>query len=119
MVLSMWSSFDVDWGRLGNGFVVPSVDLLDSIRQHVSKCPLVKELQFRDSASGNGFHVQVTCDGEAECETCRMVFDSPSRLDLDDGPLWTRGVLWDEKTYVKGGCRLRGVAGAWMTLSTS
>lgn len=114
MVRSMVrQTFDVDWVHLGNGYIRSSDELRDDIIIRVKKCTHCVCIEERDSSSGNGFHIRVGCDRVDECWVCRMVFDSPSRVDLDDGPPWTRGVLWDRKTYVKGCSKMVGMAGPW------
>ena len=107
-------TFDLDWERLPNGFIVSSDDLLGRVLEKVGKCDKVYDVKRRVSSSGNGYHVLVSCGSGGGCDICRMVFDSPKRLELDvNDPPWCQNVLWDRKTYVKGDHRMVGVAGEW------
>ena len=95
--------------------MVTSSDVqLGRILDHISVCRLVNEIRLRRSSSGNGYHVAVDCDGPSGCLVCRLVFDSPKRLDLDvNEPEWAQDVLWSRKTYVKGEHKMVGEAGEW------
>ena len=109
----MNKTFDVDPKRLPNGFISLGEDELRRIQRALSKCPHAGVRYHRRSASGNGFHVSVECD--RDCEICSLTLDSPRRMELDAlDPPWTRGVLWDSKTFSKGGSRLEMEAGEWM-----
>jgi len=107
-------TFDVDPFRFDNGFIVDAVSRLDELLDNVTGCGRVQSVSCRVSASGNGYHVQVTCGGDSDCYLCRLVFDSPLRLELDLlRPGWTREVLWDRKVYRKGGDVMVGESGPW------
>ena len=108
------NSFDVDPKRLPNGYVSLGEPELERTLGGLRKCGLLDQVLVRRSASGNGFHVVAFCrDGECS-ESCRLCLDSPRRVDLDGlDPEWTRGVLWDSKTYSQGGKSIRLEAGEW------
>jgi len=113
------NTFDVDWRRLYNGYVESSDWLVGNMLGRVAKCDHVRCVKFRDSASGNGFHVEVSCD-RVGCDLCRYVFDSAVRVDADmSRPVWTRDVLWDKKYYRKGGGCVEGLVGPWVEVGVS
>ena len=109
----MVNTFDVDWHRVGGGLVESSSDSLVRVLRGLVKCSGLGSVEVRDSSSGNGFHVRVSCPG-CDSDACRVVLDSPERYGLEVGdPVWTRNVLWNRKTYVKGGSKMVGCAGPW------
>ena len=118
-MIGVINTFDVDWRRLYNGFIEDSDSLLDVILHRVYRCGHVGSVKVRDSASGNGFHVVVSCD-RCGCDVCRFVFDSAVRVDADmSRPVWTRDVLWDKKFYRKGGGCVEGLVGPWVEVGVS
>jgi len=105
-------TFDVDWRRTG-AYLESSDSILAAVVGRVGSCIGCSGVDVRHSASGNGYHVKVDCD-HTDCYLCRLVFDSPVRLDADLGrPVWSREVLWDLKTFLKGGGWVVGEAGPW------
>ena len=113
--MTMSKTFDVDPKRSPNGYVSLGEEELEKVRRALLKCPHAGVRSARRSASGNGFHVSVGC--ERDCEICSLTLDSPRRMELDGvDPPWTRGVLWDSKTFSKGGSRITMEAGEWMRL---
>ena len=114
----MINTYDIDWVRLVSGYLIPSTKTIEDVLRHVMQCPFIQDLKYRDSASGNGYHVKVKCSREG-CDLCRLVFDSPIRFDMDlTRDASTRDVLWDEKTYTKHGKHLRLRASSWKNGST-
>ena len=112
--MSIRRTFDVDSRRLDNGYITDASGRLDLILRGLRSCPSCKRIDSRVSASGNGYHVSVSCEGDGSCYVCRMVFDDPYRLELDLlRPVWTREVLWSRKVYRKGGGVLVGEAETW------
>lgn len=89
---------------------------LREILSSVSKCLRMRELFFRVSASGNGYHVRIECQAPGMCDACRLAFDSDFRFMLDTlfRGEHQRNVLWRQKVYCKGENRMTGIAGPWM-----
>ena len=107
-------TFDVDPERFDNGTIILAHDRLVQCLRGLGKCIHLQSVQMRVSASGNGYHVDMECSGPDDCYNCRLVFDSPVRLELDLlRPGWTREVLWDRKVYRKGGGVMVGESGIW------
>jgi hypothetical protein len=112
----MSETFDVDNMRLPNGYLILTGEpLLEDILERLSRCQYIKRIFFRDSASGNGYHIRLECGVEG-CEVCRLAFDSSYRYMLDclfRRP-HQRNVLWRRKTYPKAGKLLTLDAGDWI-----
>ena len=112
----MINTFDVDFHRFDSGYIVSSSEYADMVLCAVRRCNRVRRVEWRISASQNGYHIRVHCAGDG-CDSCRLVFDSPYRFAMDQRrPQWTRDVLWDRKHYFKGGGCLGLDAGEWETV---
>ena len=116
----MRQTFDVDARRLPNGYlIIPGPRDLEKVMRRIGRCIYVHEILWRESASGNGYHVAVECDGDGmECEACRLCFDDSYRFMLDQvyRKPHQRNVLWKRKTYHKGGSVLTLEAGEWQSV---
>ena len=110
------STLDLDWRRHGCGWVESADGCLRAVARRVGGCDHLVSCDVRRSASGNGFHVRLLCG--IPCSICRLVFDSPRRLEADQGrPYYSRDVLWGSKVYRKGGRWVRLEAGEWRGVS--
>ena len=108
--------FDIDWRRTG-AYIESSEECIEKMLGRVGRCSHLSGVRVRRSAGFNGFHVEISCNCD-DCYNCRLVFDSPRRLDKDLArPGVTRDVLWDCKTLRKGGGWVVGEAGPWMEAS--
>lgn len=87
---------------------------LDGVIDKISHCSYFKELYWRESASGNGYHVRIECH-KLQCPLCRLVFDSDFRYMLDSTQRkpHQRNVLWRVKTYEKFGRTIALNVGEW------
>ena len=112
---TMNATFDIDWRWLPNGYLTPSSDeRLEAMLERLSRCVYIKRISYRESASGNGYHVRAECTWD--CELCRLAFDDSYRFMLDClfRKPHQRNVLWRRKTYQKGDSVLTCDAGPWI-----
>lgn len=106
------NTLDLDWVRLDNGFIMDSGALFNSVIRSICRCSSNVSVDRRRSASGNGWHVRLRC--ARGCDICRLVHDSAPRFDMDQHrPPHLRDVLWDRKSYSKGGKTIVMNAGEW------
>ena len=106
-------TLDLDWSRLDNGVLDSSEHKLEAVLDHVNNCEKCLSYEYRRSASGNGYHVRMSCSG---CDLCRWLFDQPIRCDIDHTRAGhMRNVLWDRKNYFKLGRSVEMEAGEWVS----
>ena len=76
------------------------------IAKHISKCKTVRKVEWRISASGQGFHFFWCCD-KRSCKRCSVIekqYDDAKRYAHDlQRPRHHRRILWDSKSGLKAG----------------